>query len=102
MFGNRLRRTLVIAAGCLAAGTLGVLPAAASVTTDGAQSAAASSGFVSYDAFIESTAAAQYSSMAAAKSTAMVANAQAFGQMRSYILGHYRGVVAKHSYLLDG
>lgn len=91
----------VVAAGALAAGALIAQPAAQAFAAD-QPSTANASAFVSYASFIKDTAAAQYPRVHAASGTTMKADAQAFNQMQTYILNHYRGVTAKHSYLLDG
>ena len=95
------RLGIAFAASCLVAGTLTALPAA-SASASASAAVATRATFVSYDSFIMATTSARFSTTATAQGTAMKANAQAFGQMQTYILNHYRGVAVKHSYLLDG
>jgi hypothetical protein len=103
---SSLRRLATAAtATVLAAGALAALPTAqASAATAAAadQFTATTHSFVSYDSFLQETAAAQYGPAALAEGTAMKPDAQVFAQMRAYILEHYRGVQVKHSFLLDG
>lgn len=105
MFVHRWRRLgFAVAATTLAAGALAALPAAQASAATGVSATAASStsSFVSYDTFLKVTAAAAYTPTAQVEGKAMKAGTQAFSQMQSYILAHYRGVQVKHSYLLDG
>jgi hypothetical protein len=63
--------------------------------------AAKASTFVSFESFVKEMTQARYPSMSAAGRTGAVSSPAAFDEMRSYVLGMYRGVTVDHSYLTD-
>jgi hypothetical protein len=62
---------------------------------------AAASGFQSFDAFINEVKQVTYAGMSAAGRSGAVTSAASFDQMRSYVLGMYRGVKVEHSFRTD-
>ena len=96
--GTRAALAVLAAAGLVAGGV-----AAGGVIASPAYAAPVqASGFVSYDAFLGGVAAANYQASAASGRLGAVASAQAFNEMRSYVLQMYNGVQVGHSYVADG
>ena len=103
MFVQRWRRLgIAAAAGCLAAGVLGAVSAAPASAARAATRGSSGSTFVPFSSFLAATGSADYRSTAAAEGAGMAADAQSFGQMRSYILNLYRGVKVDSSFVMDG
>jgi len=94
---RRVRLPAVAAAGCLAAAVIAAAPSAIASPRAGA-----GASFVPFSAFLKSTAQARYGSYRGTGRAGAVRSAQAFEQMRSYILGTYRGVKVKHSFVFGG
>ncbi len=67
-----------------------------------AVSAAGSSPFVSFSAFLSGMSAARYASVAAQNAIGAVRSQAAFDEMRSYVLKLYQGVDVQHSYVDNG
>jgi hypothetical protein len=82
-------------------GAAGALVIATTVGVPGSASAAPSS-FVSFDAFLKSTAQTSFAGLAALGQAGAVSSAQSFNAMRSYVLNLYQGVQVAHSYQADG
>jgi hypothetical protein len=73
------------------------IAASLAITANGA-GAATSTPFVSFNDFLTNTAHATYPRYSAKVGSRGVANQQAFNEMRSYILGLYKGVKVTHSF----